>query len=271
VPPQLERFTFLELDLVGNQITGIPDEICQSVIGTWMSGLVEQYGCDAIVCPVGTYNQDGRQSTDENPCLACPNGTGFPYLGATSCNNETVVSELDIIVDLYVSLRGTAWVHKSGWAELDDLLDTNTTVQPGAVNLCSFHGITCNANKTIEEIKLSNNGLIGTIPTTIFQLSSLTALDVSRNAVTLTPQGLSAMAQAGTVSKLHISSTHSIDLTGIGSATSLRVLDVSGIDFGTPIPSELFNLVDIEEIHARFCYFTDKLPTLIGNLVNLVR
>jgi Leucine-rich repeat (LRR) protein len=271
VPPDLERFTFLELDLVGNQMTEIPEEICQSVIGSWMSGLVEHYGCDAIVCAIGTYNQDGRQSNDDSPCLACPNGTGSPYLGATSCNGEKDMSELDIIVDLYVSLRGSAWVQKSGWAEFDDLLSSATIVQPDAVNVCSFHGITCNANKSIEEIKLSNNGLIGTVPTTIFQLSSLTTLDLSRNAATVTPEGLSALARAGTVSKLHIASTHSIDLTGIGAANSLRVLDVSGIEFGTPVPSELFNLVDIEEIHARFCYFTDKLPTLIGNLVNLVR
>jgi Leucine-rich repeat (LRR) protein len=277
LPAHLERFTFLELDLVGNQITKIPDEICQGVIGSWMSGLVQQYGCDAILCPNGTYNQDGRQSNDENPCLACPNGTaGLPYLGATACSDgavENSMSELDIIVDVYTSLRGTtAWVQKTGWSEFDDLLSNATTVQPDAgVDLCSFYGITCNANNSIEEIKLSNNGLIGTIPTSIFQLLSLTTLDVSRNAVTVTPEGLGALARAGTISKLVIASTHSIDLTGIGSANSLRILDVSGIDFGTPIPSELFNLVDIEEIFARFCYFTDKLPTQIGNLVKLVR
>lgn len=268
VPKQLERFTFMDIDLVGNQITHIPDEICKRIVGSWMSGLVGQYGCDAILCSKGTYNQDGRQSNDENPCVACPSGKEFPYLGATTCSGEMEMSELDIIMDFYVSLRGPVWVQKKGWTQFD--ISTNTSYSV-TVDVCSLHGITCNDNNTIEEIKLSNNGLIGTIPTTIFQLKALTTLDVSRNAVTLTPEGLEALSLAGTVSKLNIASTHSIDLTGIGSAKSIRILDVSGIDFGTPILAELFNLVDIEEIYARFCYFTGKLPTQIGNLVNLIR
>mmetsp|Transcript_29555 Transcript_29555/g.87551 ORF Transcript_29555/g.87551 Transcript_29555/m.87551 type:complete len:120 (-) Transcript_29555:81-440(-) len=53
-----------------------------------MEGLVAQYGCDAILCPEYTFNKEGRQTSNNTTCAACPNGDG--YLGSVTCDPTPV-------------------------------------------------------------------------------------------------------------------------------------------------------------------------------------
>jgi len=266
VPPELERFSSLQLNVVGNQITHLPKRFC--TFGKWMGGTVEQYGCDAILCPNGTYNKDGRQINDEDPCMPCPDGTGSPYLGATSCDEDGGAAIEKILYEFYNALRGPQWVNRDGWEQFDAVSADN--LDWASIAPCTFYGIDCLFN-TIHGIHLHNNGLVGNIPTTLFQLPHLLELDVSRNAVTMTHKGFKALGQKGLVTLLNIASTQTQNLTGIGVMDSVTILDIGGIKIGGPLPTELFDLTSINEIHARFSSLTGTLPTLIGNLVNLTR
>ena len=67
IPPVLRRFSTLNIDLVGNALTGnIPDYLCTR--SQWMNGLVESFGCDAILCHSGSYNDRGQQTSGDTPC-----------------------------------------------------------------------------------------------------------------------------------------------------------------------------------------------------------
>lgn len=266
IPSELERFSSMQLNVVDNQFTHIPKRFC--TFGKWMAGAVEQYGCDAILCPNATYNKEGRQSNDEEPCMPCAHGTGSPYLGAISCNEDGGAPIVQILFEFYTKLRGTKWKKKDGWEQFDYV--TADSIDWGSIVPCTFHGIECVFN-TVYGINLHNNGLKGTIPSSLFQLPHLATLDVSRNAVVMTYKGFKALGRQGLVTELNVAHTQQQNLDGIGLAESLQILDIGGLDLGAPISEELFDLTSIHEIHARASNFTGPLPTLIGNLLKLTR
>ena len=96
LPPSLSRFQMLRFYLIDNMIDDIAPELCGKE--GWFFGEVRQFGCDAILCPRGTYNQWGRQISAAFPCLPCPGG-GAPNLGSTVCltddENAVEISTLD--------------------------------------------------------------------------------------------------------------------------------------------------------------------------------
>jgi ER lumen protein retaining receptor len=87
IPKALERFDAMNIDLVGNFITGIPDELCEK--SNWMGGFVEEHKCDAILCAVGTSNENGRATWKDSVCLPCEDDDIYPYFGSTSCEKST--------------------------------------------------------------------------------------------------------------------------------------------------------------------------------------
>jgi len=84
MPQSLSRFQMLRLYLIDNMIDDIAPELCGK--SGWFFGEVRQFGCDAILCPRGTYNRWGRQISEAFPCLPCPGGA--PNLGSTVCVTE---------------------------------------------------------------------------------------------------------------------------------------------------------------------------------------
>lgn len=266
IPPELERFDRLILNVVGNHITHIPQRLCEKK--KWMAGTVEQYGCDAILCANGTYNQEGRQTNDEDPCLECPLGTGSPYFGSITCSEEGEEPIVKLLYEFYTELDGPQWKSRQGWEQFDDVHSDNldwSTIVP-----CDFDGVDCIFN-SIHGLFLSNNGLEGTIPSRIFQLPDLAVLDVSRNAVHMTHKAFKACGEKDLLTQLNIANTKTRNLDGIGLIKSALILDIGGLELQGPIPEELFELKTIHEIHARASKFTGTLPTLVGHLRNLTR
>jgi hypothetical protein len=86
----------MDLDLEGNRFTELDERLC--VITEWMNRLVGAYGCDALLCHVGSAG--GRQRFDDAPCARCPplgdeNATGVSRnrMGQEPC--QTLVSMED--------------------------------------------------------------------------------------------------------------------------------------------------------------------------------
>jgi len=92
IPDALASFTELNLDVTSNLISGVPDTLCSQ--GLWMNGNVDSYGCDAILCPPGTYNAFGRQLADNEPCDDCVESPE-PFFGAASCSGTSSESGTD--------------------------------------------------------------------------------------------------------------------------------------------------------------------------------
>eukprot|EP00957_Ditylum_brightwellii_P144640 11018842-Ditylum_brightwellii.AAC.1 len=69
------------IDLSTNKLT-VPSVLCDDD-EDMQGGDVGEFGCSAILCPPGTFNKLGRQSSSETPCINCPDK--IEYFGQTSC------------------------------------------------------------------------------------------------------------------------------------------------------------------------------------------
>ena len=76
--------------------------------------------------------------------------------------------EAKILRSFYYSTSGDAWLDNTNWLNL-------------TVSWCSWYGITCNENEAITDIILWRNKLGGSIPSSIYQLSSLKHLELRLN------------------------------------------------------------------------------------------
>jgi Leucine-rich repeat (LRR) protein len=273
LPTALTRFTSMTLDVTDNQIQGLPDSLCEK--RAWMSGLVESFKCDAILCPPGTYNEDGRQTSTGMSCKDCPAGVaGSRFFGSKHCSLVgEVLPEWHIVAKFYVDLRGTEWDDKTGWEVLDALLQTTKLedLDGSALIFCGWFGITCNAQKQVEEINLSNNGLTGQIPKETFYLPALKILDVSRCAVTMDGAiGFQFLARAIHLESLNMAGSSITSLAGIGSGTSLKRLVLDSIQLNNAtFPFDLCQLTNLEFLQMEFTYVEGGLPSQIGNLRKL--
>ena len=82
VPVGLSHFDYLDIYLKGNKISTIDSHLCEK--DNWNEGVVAYHGCNAILCPVGTYNSQGRQTSNNNPCISC---SKVRYMGSETCSS----------------------------------------------------------------------------------------------------------------------------------------------------------------------------------------
>ena len=155
-----------------------------------MAGLVEEFGCDAILCPSGTYNILGRAFTADNMCVPCNDGNSF--LGATTCEEPVPeaegVDEWEVLLKFYEETAGEKWTVRDGWEVFDDIGAGGCLgeLQEFGLDVCDgWYGVLCDNEGNITDIALPNNELFGTIPHVIFSLPSLETVDISNNNVLL--------------------------------------------------------------------------------------
>jgi Leucine-rich repeat (LRR) protein len=292
LPLTLNRFQLLDIDLVGNSISLIPVSFCNNK--GWMSGLVELFGCNAIMCEVGTYNDFGVQLSAESPCLIC-NQPATDFWGSTSCgvtsNNSTAapsssgssssssLSSLDvrtILGTFYQDLTGTLWLNQTGWDQIGTLLKTFQVSDLArvsnftAASVCSWLGVTCDTSNNVIEISLPRNGLVGTIPTEIGDLTKLQLLNVAGNqAVTIKKKEFWTAIGSTNIKTLNLADTNINNLVGIGAVTQLQALTLDGVYFAGTLPTDLFQLMNLKSLHMQYNVLTGTLPTLIGQLSKL--
>jgi Leucine-rich repeat (LRR) protein len=106
VPADLARLSRLTLQLKNNQISSVDQSLC--TVEGWNDFSVESYQCDGILCPAGTYNRLGRQSSDDSPCEPCK---GAQFMGTTLCGSSghsTMHSNLSILGAVATATMG--WI-----------------------------------------------------------------------------------------------------------------------------------------------------------------
>ena len=124
--------TLVDFKLGGNQIHGpIPDTLCSST--KLHEGMTSRYGCDAVLCPLGTYSTAGY-ATLTSECKPCPSGQSSLHLGASSC---VPISQKEILSMFFDVMGGESWDEdqKYGWKTLP--------------NECDWAGVTCDSNGEI--------------------------------------------------------------------------------------------------------------------------
>jgi len=277
VPVTLLKFDSLVLNAVGNQLTGFDSRICGSKdINAWMNGLVELYGCDAILCPVGYYSDTGRQEEEGTPCKLCDAPTEF--LGETKCASDVPSAseeeQLEILAEFYLALEGPKWTEKEGWnvfVQMESHLDlTLPNYQEMNIKACKFHGVTCEGGKVIA-VDLPNNGLEGMVPSSFWDLTTLKELDLSGNEVSLDRDyGFGDMGNAGSLRKVDLSSNDIQIFDGIGRCESLEELYLDDAYLFSSLDPELYTLKRLKKLHMQFSGLTGTITSGINALKNLM-
>jgi len=150
-----------------------------------------------------------------------------PFAGKTQAAD---VNDSLALVDLYNSTTPSAWSNKDGWLA-------------GPLN--TWYGVAVNNAGKVTRLNLAGNGLLGSLPQSIGNLTALDTLNLSFN---------------NCAGKLPPS---------LGNLTDLTLLDISYNNFYDTIPAELGNLTGLTALYAHFNQFTGIIPGSFGNLVNL--
>ena len=251
IPDGWTRFDSLVVDLAGNQISGISASLCSKT--GWMNGAVETFQCDAILCPLGTYNTVGYRTDASSSCLSCSSSTTY---GATFCGGKgttDVSSELKILQDIYSATNGNGWSNKGGW-------DTST-------DYCnSFYGVECDGAGRVTSLDLSNNNLMGVVPQSVFQLQFLRKLVLSGNPIKLTLEGIGF---AGKLIELSLDGTNTDSLQGLRDSVNLQILNVADNNLRGNIPDDIYRTTTLKRINLGHNSFSGQLNDLIEGLKSL--
>jgi hypothetical protein len=189
-------------------------------------------------------------------------GSVIQGLSAFDCGSITGVPpvECQALVSLYESTNGLAWAQNDGWL---------TTTTP-----CSWFGVTCEEGQ-VRELNLAGNGLSGSIPPELANLSGLQVLYLGvPRAIQIAPydQPISSApyhpASRGNFSMMSNQLTGTIP-PELGNLTALRILGLSGNQLSGYIPPELGNLTGIQSLYLDGNALTGAVPPELGNLSTL--
>jgi hypothetical protein len=254
-----------------------------------VSLLYRQFGCDAILCPAGTFHPYGA-ATLQAGCRLCPltkdddDHDDLPLmkvLGRTNCrrvkfiqgdlNGDGILSPREVLRLLYAYTIGRNWGGQfQTWAD-------------PIVNECDLNGVTC-VNGVVAKIDLTDAALCTNgerkmgpveecfgIPSELALLSSLEVLSLNRRQFlrgTL-PTELGRLTR---LKYLDISSCPVMTGTlpsELGRLTNLKFLNIGGCRFNGTIPEQLFHLTNLEKFHLSMNSLSGTIPPRIGKLRKL--
>jgi Leucine-rich repeat (LRR) protein len=253
IPSSLSALSKLNIYVADNLITGIGEGLCD--MSDWLSGTVGTYRCDAILCPPGEFSPSGREESQSISCVPCPGEEDSKVYGSSFCLAAEKEAERNILQQLFDATGGTSWHNRDRWND-------------SGFDYCSWYGITCTLDSLVESIILGSNHLVGTLPTEVFQFVKLKNLWLYSNVIDVNFQGIE---QATNLESLVLDSTKLGSLEGIGSALSLKELDIRFNNLGGRLPTELDRLTNLERFLCSDNAFTGPVPefTALRNLKTL--
>ncbi len=269
IPAELGDLALLEtLHLGGNQLSG---EIPAALAG--LSQLRELFlGYNQLI----GYVPEGLDEIDN---LQVNNN---PFSTESAADREALDA-------LYAATDGAHWLNNTGW----------TNVLPGT--LCTRYGVTC-LNGRVSALNMQTvtggiargNGLVGTLPQALAQLSELRNLTLPHNELhgplpdifgslpQLRQLNLSGNRLSGTLpdslgtlvqmQHLQLASnqfTGSIP-PGLGNLTAMQTLNLGLNQLSGTIPATLGSATALTTLALNFNQLTGPLPSELGNLSNLV-
>jgi Leucine-rich repeat (LRR) protein len=173
-------------------------------------------------------------------------------------------SERAALIDLYNSTNGAGWTNRTNWRNAGDT-DFN---EPGTE--CMWYGVTCDGGQTtVQQLSSGTNTLVGTLPASLGNLTSLGDLSLSGNQLTG-----SIPTELGSLANLQALDLGDNQLTGsippqLGNLTSLQFLYLYNNQLSGSIPAQLGNLTDLQSLLLYGNLLTGSIPTELGNLTEL--
>lgn len=157
------------------------------------------------------------------------------------------------LVELYSSTGGTSW--ETQWV-LSETMD-------------NWHGITVTNNR-VTQVYLYNNGLDGTIPNALGNLTKLELLTLSFSSLTGNiPSSLGELDELQYLQLNNNSITDQIP-SSLGNLSNLKQLLLDNNNLTGPIPDELGDLSNLEKLHLDHNNLSNSIPSSIGGLSKLI-
>ena len=192
---------------------------------------------------------------------------GLGLMGLISPAGAAIpTSERDALIALYQSTAGGGWDHRDNWRNSGDT-DFN---DPGTE--CTWYGVQCFDGDTfVEEVILSDDHLVGTIPAGIGGLDHMTRLDLDHNELSGTIP--SEIGDLSGLEVLHLQ--FNADLGGaippeIGNLTLLTNLGIFNTGISGEIPVELGSLSSLKSLNLSNNDLSGTIPAEVGDLSALM-
>lgn len=196
----------------------------------------------------------------DNPGLTRPEAVqtppAFAIEAAAACGGATIpAAECQALVTLYNSTDGPNWLDDSGWG-----------VDPDP---CQWFGITCAGDgSSVRGIDLTSNGLAGSIPAELEDLTDLRVLKLYINDL-----AGAIPAELGNLANLRIFDASYNALTGsipstFGNLSDLQSLSLNNNEL-SGLPESLTNLTGLEGLYLGSNSFSGPIPTWLGDMVGL--
>ncbi|XP_019165459.1 PREDICTED: probable LRR receptor-like serine/threonine-protein kinase At2g16250 [Ipomoea nil] len=124
---------------------------------------------------------------------------------------------------------------------------------------------------SLTQLHLSHNGLTGVIPLSLGQLSSLSVLNLSHNALNGSiPQSFGSLGSL-TLLDLSVNSLFGSIPLGIGTLSRLKFLNLSGNNLSSSIPPQLGDLSSLTDLDLSFNSLAGNVPPDLSGLRSLRR
>jgi RHS repeat-associated protein len=171
--------------------------------------------------------------------------------------------EYAALKDIFISLGGTAWAKKTNWPVTWPATATST-------EFSKWFGVVV-SNGDVVSLSLPSNNLVGTIPSSIANLSQLTSIYMQGNSISG-----SIPTEIGSLSKLTLLYLYTNKLTGtipasLGNLKNLVYLYLLRNTLTGSIPSELSGMTALQFLRLEENSLSGNLPASIGSMTNLVQ
>ncbi len=168
---------------------------------------------------------------------------------------DTDTADRAVLIDLFNATGGPDWRENGGW---------NT---PASIR--NWHGVRTDGEGFVTELDLSANGLSGTLPARLGELSRLERLALDDNEI-----GGAIPASVGALAQLTFLELGRNQLTGpippeLGNLARLDSLQLAFNSLAGPVPAELGNLASLRRLLLAWNELSGPVPPELGNLTNL--
>ena len=159
------------------------------------------------------------------------------------------------LVALYDSTGGANWGINNNWL----------TKAP----VSTWWGIGVDSNNRVDSIELSYNGLVGTIPSSIVNLTQIRYLTLDGNSLTgMIPTSIGNLTYLQVFLLEYNQLSGSIP-TSIGNLTNLLHLSFAANQLTGSIPTSVGNLTNLRNMYLYGNQLSDSIPSSIGNMTNI--